>query len=159
MVTNKPNGLTKLSWTHPWLQMNPMGYKIIMNPPMVTNDPNGLQNYHEPTHGYKWTQWVTKLSWTHPWLQMNPTGDKIIMNPPMVPNEPNGLQNYCRTRKQASKQASTRHNNKFKIMSHTLWRRKQAPGVNDEISRIWFFLIKRKWYELRQWMNEWIHID
>jgi len=33
--------------------MNPTGYKIIMNPPMVPNEPNGLQNYHEPTHGYK----------------------------------------------------------------------------------------------------------
>jgi hypothetical protein len=66
------------SWTHPWLQINPMGYIIIMNPPMVTNEPHGLRNYHEPTHGYKWTQWVTKLSWTHPWLQMNPMGYKII---------------------------------------------------------------------------------
>jgi hypothetical protein len=58
--------------------MNPMGYKIIMIPPMVTNEPNGLQNYHEPTHG----------------SQMNPTGYKIIMIPPMVTNQPKGLQNY-----------------------------------------------------------------
>ncbi len=143
VVTNKPKGLcTKLSWTHPWSQMNPTGYKnyqelthgykIIMNAPMVTN---------EPTHGYKiiknspmvtklsWTHpWlqmnpmgykfiknspmVTKLSWTHPWLQMNPMGYKIIMNPPMVTNEPNGwvTKNYWRT----WKQASTRRNNKFK---------------------------------------------
>jgi hypothetical protein len=62
-----------------------MGYKIIINPPMVTNEP----------------KWVTKLSSTHPWLQMNPTGYKIID-------------------KLESKQASTRHNNKFKIMSHML---------------------------------------
>jgi hypothetical protein len=55
--------------------MNPMGFKIIMNPPMVTNEPNGLQ--------------------------MKPTGNKII----------DELE---------SKQASTRHNNKFKIMSHML---------------------------------------
>jgi hypothetical protein len=115
-----------------------MGYKIIMNPPMVTNQPNGLQHYHEPTHGYKSTQRVTKWSWTHSWLQMNPTGYKII----------DELE---------SKQASTRHNNKFKIMSHMLWRCKLGRGgglMMRSLGSDFFYQKEMIWAPA---MNEWMH--
>jgi hypothetical protein len=53
-----------------------------------------------------------------------------------------------------SKQASTRRNNKFKIMSHMLWRRKLRGLMMRSLGSDFFYQKEMIWTPA---MNEWMH--